>query len=88
MVPFYNAIISGKMGRFNLYNVGSEWGIADIQELNLSDDRDFFVNKSGVITGILKGYRGGFLGHWIGTKYDDATSCGQSACVCFDRDFS
>ncbi len=52
LVPFYNAVFSGKVGRLNIL----AWN--DVQEVDLSEDR--------VLDGVLKGFRGGFVSQWQG----------------------
>ncbi len=84
LVPFFNAICSGKVGRFSLYNVGANNALTDIQELDMTMDRVIRANNIG----LLRGFRGGFVGNWMGTRTDDTTACGIQACACFNLDYS
>jgi hypothetical protein len=54
-VPFYNAVFSGKLSRFNAIVDDMD---GNVQELNLIQDRDY--------PNVFKGFRGGFVSLWQG----------------------
>lgn len=56
MVPFFNGLFSGKVGRLNIL----DWN--NVQEVDLTVDRQ--------VPDILKGFRGGFVSEWQGTPDD------------------